>query len=279
MNKFLRVFSIFILFFTANTQAQTIEGEWAGILYQEDGGVKSEYYFSMNITKEHGKYTGNSYIQFIDAPETFGLMNFTGYFFDNIFAFKEEKILRQDILKNMYWCMKQARLNYTVEGDTAVLSGEWTSWKPLSCAPGTIIIKKALTKKNKPETSKNKDVIVSEMKKRKEVPNLKKPLNLKTKEFYIEVYDNGTIDGDIISLFFNGKPVLTNYELQQAHKRIKLSLDTNLKENKLLLHAHNLGRISPNTAAVLIISGDKVQQISMHSNMNESGIIKLKLDK
>ena len=270
---------------------------------QDEGGVRAEYIYTMNISKSGSVYTGTTYVQYVDKPDIYGVMEFSGMLIsDGQFAFKEKGIIRQNEDKNMYWCVKQGILAYSEEGDSAVLSGKWESWNPPSCAPGTVVLKKPLHQKqanaisesepeitpaeikepyNKPEIVPKKDEakIINEMKTRKPKLTEVQSIEIGEKIFFIEIYDHGFIDGDTISLFFNDKPILVKYGLTKEHRRIELSYNTSLSQNKLLLHAHNLGTSPPNSAAILIFADESVQKVSLLSDLNESGLILIKLKK
>jgi hypothetical protein len=89
----------------------------------------------------------------------------------------------------------------------------------------------------------------------------------------IELYDNGDIDGDSVSLFYNGKVLL-------AHKRltaqpIKLDLPVNNDEiNELVMYADNLGTIPPNTALMIVMDGKKRYEVRVTSDLKKSGTIR-----
>jgi WD40 repeat protein len=65
----------------------------------------------------------------------------------------------------------------------------------------------------------------------------------------IYIYDNGIIDGDTMSLFFNGNWLLRNYGTIRAKKKITLEFNRN-SNNYLVLFAENLGKKPPNTAVI-----------------------------
>jgi hypothetical protein len=89
----------------------------------------------------------------------------------------------------------------------------------------------------------------------------------------IKVWDRQTVDGDRISLNLNGEWILENYTL----KKEKLELKVNLKEglNIFVLHALNLGKIRPNTAAFTVDDGEKEHKVVLESNMKESGTLRI----
>ncbi|MCP2937382.1 hypothetical protein NK983_32285, partial [Salmonella enterica subsp. enterica serovar Typhimurium] len=72
----------------------------------------------------------------------------------------------------------------------------------------------------------------------------------------VELYDNGTIDNDSVSLFLNNREVLPASRLTHKAIRLTLTLDPNLEYNELSMFAENLGAIPPNTAALILYDGN-----------------------
>lgn len=92
-------------------------------------------------------------------------------------------------------------------------------------------------------------------------------------EFEIEVWDNSVYDEDIISLNINGNWVLENYEVTKTPHRIKIKILPNTN-NYLILFAHNLGKIHPNTAAVAVIEPDgKRRRLVIKSDLGVCGAL------
>ena len=83
-----------------------------------------------------------------------------------------------------------------------------------------------------------------------------------------------TVDGDIVTVFLNGELLFEKYRVTKHKyaKVVKLKPD----DNYLILHAEDLGDISPNTVAVSIDDGVKEQIIILSSNLSESGAIMIK---
>jgi hypothetical protein len=67
----------------------------------------------------------------------------------------------------------------------------------------------------------------------------------------LEVYDNGTIDGDTVSIFYNGKMVMAHQRLSGKPIEINVTLDENTSLHSIVLFAENLGSIPPNTALII----------------------------
>jgi hypothetical protein len=92
----------------------------------------------------------------------------------------------------------------------------------------------------------------------------------------LQLYDNGTIDNDSISVFLNDRIVVAPVQL--SHRAIKktISLDSSLEVNELSMFAVNLGTIPPNTAAMIIYDGDKRHELILTSDLKNTATIRLR---
>ncbi len=95
----------------------------------------------------------------------------------------------------------------------------------------------------------------------------------------VEIYDNGTIDYDSVSLYLNGKQVLAKTMLSHRSVKLNLQLDPNREFNELSMFAENLGMIPPNTAALIVHDGQKEYQLLLQSDFSKSATLKLKVKK
>lgn len=91
----------------------------------------------------------------------------------------------------------------------------------------------------------------------------------------VQIWDDKTIDGDIVTIFWNGENVVEYYELTAKKKKFKVTYVPG-KENRLILYAHNLGKIPPNTMAVGIKAGKKKRELNIRSDLGKCGAIQFK---
>ncbi|MEO6948853.1 MAG: hypothetical protein ABI123_04435 [Ginsengibacter sp.] len=91
--------------------------------------------------------------------------------------------------------------------------------------------------------------------------------------FRLDFYDNGEIDGDSISVFYNGKLVLSHQRISDKAVTLHLALDENVKENIVTMYADNLGTIPPNTAVMIVTDGDKRYEVRLESDLKKSGSV------
>ena len=68
------------------------------------------------------------------------------------------------------------------------------------------------------------------------------------------IYDNGTIDGDTVSVYYNGKAIVKKKLLTANPIIVDVELDEKIALHSIVLFAENLGSIPPNTALVIFTS-------------------------
>ncbi|MDE3213277.1 MAG: hypothetical protein KGM98_08585, partial [Bacteroidota bacterium] len=91
--------------------------------------------------------------------------------------------------------------------------------------------------------------------------------------FRVDFYDNGEIDGDSITVFYNGKIILLHKMLSDKAITLHLTLDKDLKQNVLTMYADNLGSIPPNTALMIVTDGTKRYEVRIDSDTEKSGSV------
>ena len=91
--------------------------------------------------------------------------------------------------------------------------------------------------------------------------------------FKVDFYDNGEVDGDSITVFYNNKIVLSHKMLSTKAISLTLALNENVKENIITMYADNLGSIPPNTALMIVTDGDKRYEVRISSDTEKSGSV------
>jgi hypothetical protein len=81
----------------------------------------------------------------------------------------------------------------------------------------------------------------------------------------LNLYDNGEIDGDTVSIYHNNKLVVSRTRLSQ--KPITFNIDVNAEEphHEVVMVAENLGSIPPNTSVMIVTAGSKRYQVYISS--------------
>ena len=103
---------------------------------------------------------------------------------------------------------------------------------------------------------------------------LLKTVEIENETFKVDLYDNGEIDGDSISLFFNGKLILSHQRLTDKAISLTLNVDKSRYVNELVMYAENLGTIPPNTALMIVTDGKNRYEVFISSDLEQSGVIR-----
>ena len=90
----------------------------------------------------------------------------------------------------------------------------------------------------------------------------------------VTLYDNGEVDNDTISLFYNRKLVAAKKMLSDKPLTFTLPLDTAV--NEISMFAENLGKLPPNTALAVIYAGEKRFELSLTSTFIKNAAIRFR---
>ncbi len=100
-----------------------------------------------------------------------------------------------------------------------------------------------------------------------------------SEEIQVRLYDNGEVDGDTISVYLDGKAVISNKGLSTAPISLTLKMDEDQPEHVLIMVAENLGRIPPNTSVMMVYDGDKRYQVSITSTEQKNAMVRFRYKK
>ncbi len=103
--------------------------------------------------------------------------------------------------------------------------------------------------------------------------NILKKIDIKQPNFKVDLYDDGDVDGDIVSVYYNGKNVLSNKKLTDKPITLNLTTDPSRTENELLIYAENEGDIPPNTALMIVTEGNNRTEVRITSDEKKNGVI------
>lgn len=102
--------------------------------------------------------------------------------------------------------------------------------------------------------------------------NVVRTLIVNTDSIVLRVYDNGVVDGDIVSVVYNDRVVVDKLSL--TSRALVITIPVNKSGiNTLVFHAHNLGEFPPNTAKLEILYGNKKEELTVSSDLTVSSTI------
>lgn len=102
---------------------------------------------------------------------------------------------------------------------------------------------------------------------------LVKTITTNAREVVINIYDNGTVDNDTISVYLDKKLVLSRKRLTEKAITLKLNLDDESNYHELVMVAENLGEIPPNTSLMVVNAGNKQYEVRITSNEQKNAVV------
>ena len=93
----------------------------------------------------------------------------------------------------------------------------------------------------------------------------------------IDLFDNGEIDGDSVSLYLNNELVVAHVKLTAEAKTLTIPIDKSLPVNKLVLFAENLGALPPNTALMQVTIHGKTYNLFLSTDYKRNASVEFSL--
>jgi hypothetical protein len=96
--------------------------------------------------------------------------------------------------------------------------------------------------------------------------NLVRTITTSEENIQIDLWDNGTIDNDTISVYHNNQLVISNGRLSDKAITVKIKCSKTDSRHEIIVVAENLGEIPPNTALMVITAGRERYEVFLASN-------------
>ncbi len=95
----------------------------------------------------------------------------------------------------------------------------------------------------------------------------------------VDIYDNGQVDGDVVSIYLNEKQLVSSKMLTAQPISLQIQVDDKEEVYDLIMYAESLGSIPPNTALMIVTTPTQRYEINISSNEQTSGAIRFKFKK
>lgn len=97
-------------------------------------------------------------------------------------------------------------------------------------------------------------------------------INVEEEDLAVQLYDNGQIDGDTVTVTFNGEVLAYKKGLSAKPITINIKVKAGV-DNELVMYAENLGAIPPNTALMVVWVDGKRYEVNISSDEKKNGSI------
>jgi hypothetical protein len=200
---------------------------------------------------------------------------------DSSLIFTEDSVIsvrkeRADIV-----CIGKLDLKLSFPEDKLLLSGKWSDKKKglFSCPSTKIWLERKIDSASNAggsstdsNATNNKYQDVSQ----KRVSDIQKVIEIKDIEkdsIKIELFDNGEIDDDTVTVFFDDQILKTKERISTKPVTLFISLHGVNETHKVKLVADNLGKIPPNTALMVITTKSKRYEIFLTSSNEKNAVV------
>jgi len=126
--------------------------------------------------------------------------------------------------------------------------------------------------------SKNFSVITPEVL-RSRSNELVKTITVNTNEVVLNIYDDGAIDNDTISVYLDKKQVISHTMITDRAIVLTLHMDESNAYHELVMVADNEGTIPPNTSLMIVKAGDQRYEVRIASSLQKNAVIIFKYEK
>ncbi len=136
-----------------------------------------------------------------------------------------------------------------------------------------------ITPGTKEHDIKMKDPVFVPMVLKNRENELVQTISVNVNEITLNIYDNGTIDHDTISVYVDNKLVIAHQMLKTTPITLKIKMDETNNYHELVMVADNLGDIPPNTSLMMVKAGDKQYEVRITSTEQKNAVIIFKYEK
>ncbi|MBA3829616.1 MAG: hypothetical protein H0X33_11815 [Taibaiella sp.] len=251
-----------------------------------------EVIYRMVFTDSAGLIKGYTITESEQVNETKTLITGTIDHKKNLVSFRETKMVYTHAPKGSGpLCYVQAQLSFTNYGTGMVMQGKFTgktaTGKP--CGTGTITL---YSKTGEDRDLDNIDKSVPPVSPIAGTAPVAQPVVVPPADTLIsndvitsgkdnsytwlsdtlkmDVWDGSKEDGDIITISFNGIPILEHFTIKNAKRRINIPIHPG--RNTVTILAENVGTEEPNTADIMLIDGNRQYKISAYNNKGKTAL-------
>ncbi|RXK60706.1 hypothetical protein ESA94_09595 [Lacibacter luteus] len=295
--KFVTTF--FLLLFSVAVNAQDVSGLWRGRFTSSHPlQLSSNYKYELLLFQEGNKLTGYSYSTLLDG-NFYAVCEIKGNLFEGYMVVTETKTIYENppgdnnnfqthILffnadgKEATGDWKQANKRPTQlfeeEGKTFLKKEQDPSksglLKILEQKNAVVIAPSVPTQQTAPveETKFNTD----SLKLSARPLNILQTISITADSISIELYDDGLIDGDSVSVFSNSSVLLSKVALTDKGLKQRIAAPLQKEELLISLYAENQGTIPPNTGVLIIRADDRRYEIRFTSDTKQSAAVRIK---
>lgn len=136
--------------------------------------------------------------------------------------------------------------------------------------PAAVTVKADTIKKTNPPNNPVENIITAS---NKRITDTLSVIDIHETQLTIKVMDNGIVDGDTVSIIHNGQVIAERLSVTTKPFEITIPVNSQNDRHEIVLVAHNLGSIPPNTALIVIETPEHQYRITASTDLGKNAMI------
>jgi len=280
------IFTCFLLLFTSLVFGQDIQGVWEGnygwtfmVTRPQKLVVELQLYNDSLLTGASHLYYGHNKYEHYKLK---GVMHK-----DSTVSFLEDSTISVRLGWGVDNCLGWYKMKFTIITDTLLrLEGRWKDKNRglFHCPSSSVWLVKRIPKVDTiqpaPAVARDtaKEIALLDAKKLQRATDIQSLLEVTPDEkdsIKIEVYDNGVIDNDSVSVYYDDQPLIRNQMISLKPITFYVSLDKGTPIRKIKMTAESMGSIPPCTAVMIVTTKRKRYEVNLSSDFSKNATIEL----
>ena len=275
--------SVFLAFTASLSHGQNISGTWTGN-YSKNllAGNPKQLVVELHLYND-SLITGASHLYYNN--NRYEHYKLTGVFHkkDSTVYFKEDSTIAVKLGLFISNCLGNYTMKLSFTDSSMLLTGKWkdNSRKFLHCpTTGAWLVRPIDRVKKKIPVTKTDTVLtaapVAADRNLERTPDIQSAVEIKKAEadsITVSLYDNGEIDHDSVSLYFNDSLIVLKKMISTKPITVRIALDRNIPINKLKLAAESIGEIPPCTALMIITTPTRRYEVNLSSSFSKNAVV------
>jgi hypothetical protein len=178
-------------------------------------------------------------------------------------------------------CLGNYKMKLSYTDSSLRLFGQWrdNSKSIIRCPKTNVWLEKKINNKpQKPPPEISDSTLIPpdrNLERKSDIQSLIEVNEFEKDSIKIEVYDNGVIDNDSVSIYFNDSPVTRKAKISIEPIKFYLTLGKEQPISKIILSAESNGSIPPCTALMIITTKKKRHEVNLSSDFNSNAVVEL----
>ncbi|MBS1741537.1 MAG: hypothetical protein JST81_00765 [Bacteroidetes bacterium] len=187
---------------------------------------------------------------------------------DSTVYFKEDSVLAIRLGLMGSNCAGNYKMKLRITDSSYILEGKWRDNEKgfLNCPVSKVFLEKKFKKADSLKTN----MLTTRA---NEIQSLIEYKLQEKDSIRIDVYDNGQIDNDIVSIYFNDSILVGNLRITDKAATFYISLRSDIKFNKIYMVSESMGEIPPCTALLVITTNKKRYEVNLSGNMSKNAAV------